>query len=245
MNQFAGNPFAGMTSGDQSSGTRYPFLGGGGDNEDPIEGDYKLLIKRVALRGRQKPYYVVEVLIEESNQPQRPVGMMCSCFTDATNVDMRGKNICGFLSAAFGVDPTTLEKDSLTTPWDGQAWADYVPWSYSDENPLAERRVGCRVQTTTTKAGNPFSVHNWVPYDMMIVPARTFAQPRQAPAQQGIPQTGFGQTGAFAPPPPPSQISGGGAAGPGPSFAAPAPAQNTGGFKPGGFKGGSWGGPQR
>lgn len=227
MNQFAGNPFAGMTSGDQTSGTRHPFLGG--DKGEALEGDYKLLVKRVAVRGRQKPYYIIEVQIEESNQPQRPVGMTCSCFIDLTNTDMRGKNISGFISAVFGVDPTTLEKDSAATPWDGQEWGAYAQWSVAEDNPLAERKIGCRVMTTITKNNTEFSVHNWVPYDMMIVPARVFAQPQPRPV--AVPAAGFGQTGAFTPPAPP-----------GPQ---PSPAPTPGGFKPGGgFSGGSWGGPK-
>jgi len=230
MNQFASNPFAGMTSGDQTSGTRHPFLGG--DRGEALEGDYKLVIKRVAVRGRQKPYYIIEVLIEESNQPQRPVGMTCSCFIDLTNTDMRGKNISGFIAAAYGVDPTTLEKDSTATPWDGQEWGEYAQWSAGDANPFAERKIGCRVMTTITKNNTEFSVHNWVPYDMMVIPARTFAQPRAVLPQPGIPATGFGQTGAFTPPAPPG-------AAPQPN---PAP---QGGFKPGGFSGGSWGGPKQ
>jgi hypothetical protein len=228
---YAMNPFAGMTSGDQSAGTRYPFLGG--DKDDPFDGDYKLVIHTTAVRGRNKPFYVIEVEVVESNQPRRPVGMRCSCFIDLTNVDLRGRNISGFISAVYGVDPTTLVKDSTTTPWDGKEWGDYANWSVGGTNPFAGMKVGCRVQTIETKAGNDFSAHNWVPYAQMVVPERTFVQqpPRQAVPQQPQqpPQGGFAPPGGAAPGAP----------------VPPLPAQQGGFGQPGGqWNGGAWGGPQ-
>jgi hypothetical protein len=198
------NPFSGITSGDQAGGARYPFLGG--DKGDPLNGDYKLNIHQIVIRGRGKPNYIVEVDILESNQPQRPPGMRCVCFIDITNADTRGKHLCGLISSIYGYDPLTLPKDSAVAPWtelvNGQqvnvAWADYIQWSCSEQNPFANRKVGCNVRTTETAAGNDFSLHTWIPYDKMIIPAAapiTVARP--VPQMQQPMQL---QGGGFAPP---------------------------------------------
>jgi hypothetical protein len=263
MNQYAMNPFAGMTSGDQSGFARNPFLGGG-ENEDPIEGDYKLRLLRVATAQR-KPLYVIETEILESNQPLRPAGMRCVSMIDLANVDLRGRNIAGFLSAVFGHDPTTLQKDSTVTPWDGQTWGEYAAWSVREDNPLAGREVGCRVQPIKTKAGGDFSLHVWVPMQLMTVPARarqqSFAAVPPPPQPPGAAPGGFATPGGFTPPgaaPQPPGAAPGGFVPPGGGVAPmppqgqsfpqqvpqPQPGQQSPWGQPGGqWNGGKWGGP--
>lgn len=220
------NPFAGITSGDQAGGARYPFLGG--DKGDPLNGDYKLSIHQIVIRGRSKPNYIVEVDILESNQPQRPAGMRCVCFIDIHNADTRGKHLCGLICAIYGYDPLTLPKDSAVAPWtdliNGQQvnvpWDQYIQWSCSDQNPFANRKVGCTVRTIETAQGNDFSLHNWKPFDTMIIPAAApFAV--AAAARVAAPATPAMAPGGFAPPPGAPAPGFGPPAGQQPGFGAP------------------------
>lgn len=255
MNQpYSNNPFAGMTSGDQSIGVRYPYL------ED---GDYKLKIHKAVVRGRSKPFYIIEHEVIESNVPSRPPGMRCCSFIDLSNKDMRGKNVTGFLCAVFGVDPTQLPKDSAVAPWVDQnagrnvEWAEYANWSVQENNPLAGAQVGCRVQTTQTQAGDDFSVHNWTPLAMMTIgpvvqpraPRQQQPQLPQGPAPAGagnwgppgagqMPAGGAPQGGGWGPPQQPGQAPGNGAAPawgpPGPGVAQPQQPQGPAFGPPGG-----------
>jgi hypothetical protein len=146
--------FPTLDSGDQSIGARYPFL------ED---GTHRLVIHRIAVRGRSKAMFIIESEVLETNNTECPPGSRRSSFIDLTNADMRGKNIAGFLAAVFGVEPTTLAKGSTTTPWDGRTWTEYAAWSASEQNPLAGRKVDAFVQTIQTQEGSDFSAHNWSP----------------------------------------------------------------------------------
>ncbi len=191
------NPFGDLNSGDQSFGARHPYL---------EEGDYKLLVKRCSTRGRSgKSFFVAEVEVLESNVPSRPAGITCSYFVDLSNIDTRGRHMAGFLASVFGVDPGTLKKDSTTTPWDGRTWTEYAGWSVSEANPLAGRKVGCRVQEIAKKDGDPFSLHTFSPYETMIIPAVRTVTPKVEPAPADLARMGVGggAPGFMAPPPMP------------------------------------------
>lgn len=235
MTQYQNNPFAGMTSGDQSIGVRLPYL------ED---GDYKLKIGKVNVitrRKDKKPFYLIETEVVESNVPARPTGMRCTSMIDLSNADMRGKNITGFLCAVFGYDPTVLPKDSLMAPWvDPNArrnveWAEYANWSVQENNPLAGAMVGCRVTTIqTVGTGDDFSVHQWIPMALMIIGPMQVARPSSSALPQGPAPAGAQNWG------PP--------AGPGGTVQAPAPAAAWGpppaqGGAPAAPGNGGWGPP--
>ena len=166
---FNANPFAGMTSGDQT-GSRRPYL------ED---GYYKLLIQankyKPARSGKQ--LYITEVRITASNVAARPVGMECSCFIDMGNMDMRGKNLSALASAVYGFDPKKLPKDSVIAPWNDPQyqrplrWDEYALMSIGDNQPWVGREVGCHVTTIDTKGGGEFSLHEWAPAEGFVIPA--------------------------------------------------------------------------
>lgn len=223
MNQqgYNQNPFAGMTSGDQSIGVRYPYL------ED---GDYKLKIHKTVVRGRQKPFYIIEHEVIESNVPSRPPGMRCCSFIDLSNKDMRGKNVTGFLCAVFGVDPTQLPKDSVVAPWVDQnagrnvEWAEYANWSVQENNPLAGAQVGCRVVTVQTQAtGDDFSVHQWVPMSLMTIGPVVQRAPKQPQLPSGPAPAGAANWGPPGAGQMPQQPQGGGWGPPGGPAGQPQP----------------------
>lgn len=209
--------FEGLNTGDPSFGARHPFL---------LEGDYKLNIESVSLRGRQKPLFVIEASILESSNPERPVGMICACFIDMSNRDTRGKHVTGFIAAVYGTEPTSLPKDSTTTPWDNQPWSSYASWITSEQNPFKGKQVGCRVNVVKTKAADDFSLHTWVPFASMKV-----AQTRYAAAQAPV----LAGAGFQAPAPQPGvapQGWAGPAAAPQAALPQAAPAAPLGGFQP-------------
>jgi hypothetical protein len=215
-----------INSGDQSFGARLPYL---------VDGDFNLEISKVQIRGRKEPFYIVEVDVLESNTPDRPAGAKCVAMIDLTKVDTRGKHICSFIAAAFGYDPLTLPKNSVSTPWDGQSWNDYMNWTSSEQNPLAKRRVRCNVTTTKTQAGGDFSLHTWSVFDPQAkLPPRVVQQyaPQGAPTPGVFAAPGAPQGGGFqAPPPQPNAAPQGFQQG---GFQAPMPAQGQplGGFAP-------------
>lgn len=214
------NPLSGMTSGDQTFGARRPYL---------LDGDFNLEIERCVIRGRGEPSYLIEVTVLESNVPERPPGTQCVIFIDINNVDTRGKHLCAFIASAYGYEPTSLPKDSQVTPWDGQQWSGYAMWAASEQNPFAKKRLFCNVQTISTRAGSPWTMHTFSPYGAKPIGVRmfgpAFGQQQQAQAPQGaapagaapggfqqpmpqpgVPPQGFGvapmppQGGGFAPP---------------------------------------------
>jgi hypothetical protein len=183
---FAANPFAGLTSGDQTA-VRNPYL---------EEGDYKLKVEGIKFKPARsgKMLYIIEVEIVESNNPNRPPGMRCACFIDMSNRDLAGRHLAGFITAVHGFDPMKLPKDMPTAPWVEPAtgrqmqWGEYAAYSIQDSNPWAGRPVGCRVTTIEKKDGDDFSLHTWSPAATMVVgPMRPMMQP-QMPAAPQMPQ---------------------------------------------------------
>lgn len=234
---FRANPFEGMTSGDQSVGERLPFLD---------DGDYKLRIQKTVIRGRDKPYFISELEILDSNVPTRPKGMRCVSFVaDLTNASMRGKNIAGYITAVFGFDPAQLPKDSVVAPWiDPSAgrnvsWGEYAPWVAGEENPFAGREVGCRVRTILTQeTKSEFSQHIWVPIQMMVIPPHPHVSDRK-PKSQAAPAGAPGATpGAWGPPGGPAQhVAPGGGPWQPPGQGTPPPGQPQPGGQPAPFGG--------
>lgn len=198
-----------LSSGDQSQGgARYPFLGGGGDGEPPYNGSYKLrIVRQKVTRGQQ---YITEVDILESNQEARPPGMRCSCFIDMKQIDLRGKHVAALVSAIHGVDPQTLPPNTTLAPWPDQnhggrnlSWGEYVDLGAGERNYFAGAEVGCNVVVINkVRSEGLFSLHNWVPIQMMVVPSTPAPAPPMlraaAPPRMG---QGFGGFGQQQPPP--------------------------------------------
>jgi hypothetical protein len=245
------SPIGDINSGDQSFGARRPYL---------VDGDYNLEVERCVERGRgAEKSFVIEATVLESNAPERPPGTQVAIFIDMTNTDTRGKHLCAFLASCHGIDPMTLPKNSTATPWDGQPWAGYVVYAYSEQNPYAKRRIHVNAQSIFTREGKPFTLNSYSPYGSKQIGVRNLGpafgaqqareQQQQAPAgppgaapgfqapapQPGGPPAGFGTPAPLGGFQPPQQAPGApGAAppagwGPQPSFPAGAPQP---GFQP-------------
>lgn len=211
------NPFQGMTSGDQSGGARYPFLGSSGKGDDAVSfnGDYKLKIvglKFKRTRQSNKPNYIVEAEIMESNQPERPPGMICSIFIDLGNPDTGFRHLAAFLASVYGYEPTKLPKDSQTAPWNDEATGHPAEWmatamrSIQADQPFVGHEVGCHVTQIILGNGKPWSLHTWVPISALTVPP----SPPPLLIQKTIaPMMGQGgqMAGQMTPQPPPEAIN--------------------------------------
>ena len=216
------NPFAGMTSGDQSGSARHPFLSGEKEG-DSYNGSYRLKVvglKFLETRAH-KMFYIIEAEIQESNQPDRPPGMVCSVFIDLGNRDTGPKHLAGFLASVFGYDPLQLPKDSPVAPWadpSGQApsWESVAQASIDPSQPLVGRELGCTVVQIKTGQGKPWSLHTWSPIGNFVIPPSVppllFPNPVKGGAPAGVaPPPGWGPPPAGAPqvmagPPPASAI---------------------------------------
>ncbi len=176
------NPFGEMNSGEQMR--KAPFLGSMSKEGPNIEGDYILEVAEIKYKGKIRDggnsQVIINVDIIESNQPLRPAGSS-ACVFIPQGMDMSDMNTTAFISAVFGVDPVTLPKNSVTTPWadprDGRprAWNQYAMEMIGTDNPWKGRRVGCSVVEMTLKKGGLFSRHDWLPAAQMKIVPRTFA----------------------------------------------------------------------
>jgi hypothetical protein len=162
-------------------------------------------------RASGKWLFIIETEVRESNNPNRPPGMVCSSFIDLSNRDLAGRHIAGFVTAVHGYDPERLPKDSPVAPWVEPAtgrqmqWGEYAAHAAHDNNPWAGREVGCTVTTIDTKAGDDFSLHKWKPAATMVVgPMRAAAAP-VAP-QAAAPGASWG-VAPGAPPPAAPQMA--------------------------------------
>lgn len=122
-------------------------------------GIYEVEIGRVFTRtGRTgDPFFVVEMKVLESNNPNRPAGCSPS-WVVKTNQDAAIGNIKGFLAAASGIDPK--DREGLK-----QVTAAYAEWASGAENPLAGNRVHVEVDIIKTRKGADFSKHYWSPVE--------------------------------------------------------------------------------
>jgi hypothetical protein len=176
------NPFAGITSGDQSN-QRHPFL------ED---GDYKLKISGIKLLNARsgKTHYIIEGDILASNNPLCPPGMRVSCFINMSNKDMASKHCSAFVASVFGHEPASLPKDTPHAPWTDTQTGQQMPWAYylemsvSDAQPWVGADAAVNVRTIGTQNGGEFSLHTWHPAATFVIPA--MAAPSQH-AQQAAP----------------------------------------------------------
>ena len=129
-------------------GQRNPYL---------VDGNYLLEIDKVQLKKARdkRTYYLVEAKILESDNNERPIGMMVTWMTDVDN-DMGPINIKRFLAAVCGIDPNSEEANTQVTSASARL-------SVSDEQPLTGEKVYVSVVTITTRAGSTFSEHRWTP----------------------------------------------------------------------------------
>ncbi len=147
------------------AGNRLPYF---------LEGHYKVSVHKVKGQPDRNgnPFFVVEAEILESNNVERPPGTKCSWVCKMNN-DMGPINVKKFIAAANGVDPSTPEANEVT--------GEDCEYACSDEQPLTGTIMGLQCSMTTTKAGNPFTIHNWEA-------AKDESVPAVAPAPAAPPQ---------------------------------------------------------
>lgn len=131
-----------------TAGNRLPYF---------LEGRYKVRIDtcKAIVSRNGIAFFVVEATILESNNPERPAGSRCS-WLQKIQTDMGPVNIKKFVGAANGLDPASEEVNREVNQ-------DVVEYVVSDDQPLAGTVMPLQCVLTETKAGNPFTIHNWEP----------------------------------------------------------------------------------
>lgn len=131
-----------------AKGQRNPYL---------LKGQYLLQVQHIELKkARDKTvYYLVELKILWSDNPDRPEGMTVT-WMPKTSSDMGPINIKRFLAACYGIEPNSDQANSEIT-------RDVAAMSVSPEQPCTGIQVQAQCDDTTTRDGNPFLVVNWIP----------------------------------------------------------------------------------
>lgn len=134
-------------------------------------GKYRVKINAVKwVRGQLKEWFVVEMTILQSNNPEIPIHSERSWTVsmESSNV-MRWPNIKMFIAAASGVDGTLDNSTQLIE----KTWTDLdgsgVSWSLDKimdelvvgQNALGGMEMDLECVEVTTKSGDPFTKHNW------------------------------------------------------------------------------------
>lgn len=119
-----------------------------------LDGGYLVeLIKVFTLVSRKKEdLVVVEFKILESNNPARTVGSRASWVVNLKQDAALG-NLKGFALAAGttpGEEPPHIDEAA-------------IEFIVSKENPLEGTKVAVQCTTITTRAGTPFTKHEWSP----------------------------------------------------------------------------------
>jgi hypothetical protein len=132
-----------------------------------LHGIYKVEVLEVKLlRSRKREdLYIVEVLILESDNPERKPGMKASWVVNLKQDAALG-NIKGFLGSALGVDPYDAEALKEAFLENGKDTTEAVAeQSVSADNPLKGTALKLTCINKKTKAGMDFTVHTWEPVD--------------------------------------------------------------------------------
>ena len=123
-----------------------------------LEGTYQVEVLKVfTMRSRQKDdLFIVECRILESENEKRPAGTKASWVVSFKHDSALG-NIKGFVAAANGIDPNDDERVTA------EVTEEAVEMAVSDDNPLQGLTMGLVCTMVSTKAGNPFTRHDWEP----------------------------------------------------------------------------------
>lgn len=121
-----------------------------------LEGGYTVeILKAFTMRSRKKEdLFIVECKILESTNEKRPAGGKASWCVKLSQDAALG-NIKGFIAAANGIDPN--DDDRVNE----EVTEDAVEFAVSNDNPLAGVTVDLTCTEITTRAGNPFTKHEW------------------------------------------------------------------------------------
>jgi hypothetical protein len=124
-----------------------------------LAGLYKVAVKKVfTMRSRKgDDLFIGEFKILESDCKDRKVGTSASWIVNFRHDAAMG-NIRGFIAACNGIDPTN--EDRL-----GEIDKEVCEYAVSDDNPLEGIEVLLEATNIETRAGTPFTLHNWTPVD--------------------------------------------------------------------------------
>lgn len=136
--------FSGVTDADPT-GKRNPYF---------QPGNYKVKIDSVMTKTSRQGvlFFIVEATILESDVDELKPGTQCSWLTKI-NSDMGPINIKRFVAACQGLDPFGNDAKEI----DEEDCEVVV----SDGNPCQGLIMELKCSSTTTKAGQPFTIHNW------------------------------------------------------------------------------------
>lgn len=142
-----GDPFAAVDTVD-AQGQRNPYL---------LEGQYLLKVERIELKvSRDRvQYYLVELSVVYSDNPERPQGMMVTWMTKLFS-DMGPINVKRFLAALYGIDPNSEQANTEIT-------SDVAKLSVSPEQPCVGMMIQAQCQMIETRANQPFLQVSWRP----------------------------------------------------------------------------------
>jgi hypothetical protein len=160
---------SGITGAD-ASGDRKPWL---------ESGRYRVRITacREVTSRKNDVFFIVEVevlVIHQTDVPEKMKVGRHYCQMIKFNDDMGPINVKRFLLCALGMDPNTAENQDRVDD-------DAAIYSVSNDQPLAGLEMEVHVEMITTKAGNPFSKHNWMPCEQWANAAQAQAAPAAPP----------------------------------------------------------------
>lgn len=118
-------------------------------------------VKKIKTRSKGE-MVVVETLILESSNPDRPVGGRPSWtqLLEGKAIDVAPMNIKMFLTAAAGLNIFDQKDAKTIAAFD---WDSFGDTALSEDNPLKGCRVHIEVVNTKNKAGGDFSKHTFTP----------------------------------------------------------------------------------
>lgn len=136
----------------------------------PSNGRFEVKIEKCLINdGNKGLFYIIEFEVEKSNHPQMRPGTVAS--QRIKKGTAAASNIKNFLLAAVvgaGLAETAEEaEEQLGCEYDKKGnvtkdlGAEVMEYSTSDDNPFAGTRLVVTTKDITTKAGAPFTVHNW------------------------------------------------------------------------------------
>jgi hypothetical protein len=160
-----------------------------------LPGQYLVeVIKVIAKQSRKGAMlYIIECEVIESNNAERPPGCKPAQIISMA-YDAAFRNIKEFIAACNGISPTR-ERERANNAVDEEA----ATYSVDESNPLGGTRLYLTCTEITTRSGNPFTLHQWEPYEQKP-PQREVQWKEQLPSNQPPPRQPPAQQYAQQPP---------------------------------------------
>lgn len=137
-----------------------PTKSAGRNDQITVHGDHLVEIEAVRFKESDQydaVYLLVDFKVVETNAAEQGVrvGGTYTWAHNMLNKFFGASNTKQFIAAALGMDVASDEAKAITR--------DTVEESWGAEQPLAGESVRLKTQPKTTKAGQPFTVHEWRP----------------------------------------------------------------------------------